>query len=65
MAGLREPVAGRRSRWSGPAPVARGPNLLFKFLKKDGAGRVTWEGADNRVFTVPEAATTTVSGVWR
>lgn len=51
--------------WSGPVTLARGAAISLKFIKKDAAGSVIWEGGDNRSFVVPNAATGSFSGTWR
>jgi len=51
--------------WTGTVTLPRGANVAFKFVKKDGAGRVIWEGGEDRHFTVPNAATGTASGTFR
>ena len=45
--------------WFLPVTVPRGATFQFKFVKKDGAGNVVWEGGANRTFTAPTAATGT------
>ncbi len=47
------PVDG--SRWEAhiPAPAKANETIEYKFLKKNAAGEVTWESADNRVWKVP------------
>jgi alpha-amylase len=51
--------------WTGTVFVPRNQTINFKFIKKDGSGNVTWEGGGNNVFTVPNAATSSVSDSWR
>ena len=51
--------------WTGTVTLPRGANVSFKFIKKDGAGNVTWESGDDRHFTVPNAATGATGGPFR
>lgn len=52
-------------KWSGKVTLARGSTAAFKFIKKDGAGKVTWEAGDNRTLAVPNADAAAFSGTWR
>lgn len=45
--------------WFLPVSVPRNTSLQFKFIKKDAAGSVVWEGGSNRSFTSPSSATGT------
>ena len=51
--------------WTGTVFLPRNATVNFKFVKKDGSNNVTWEGGGNNVFTVPNAATSSVSDTWR
>jgi hypothetical protein len=51
--------------WTGQVTLPKNATLAFKFIKKDGAGRVVWEGGADRIFTVPSAATSSYAGTWR
>ncbi|THF78797.1 alpha-amylase family glycosyl hydrolase [Cohnella fermenti] len=37
--------------WFLPVSVPKGTTFEYKFIKKDAAGNVTWEGGSNRTFT--------------
>ncbi|MBB6636037.1 alpha-amylase family glycosyl hydrolase [Cohnella thailandensis] len=37
--------------WFLPVSVPKGTTFQYKFIKKDGAGNVIWEGGSNRTFT--------------
>lgn len=43
--------------WFIPVSVPAGSTFQFKFLIKDAAGNVTWEGGSNRSFTAPSTVT--------
>ena len=45
--------------WFLPVSVPKGTQFEFKFIKKDGAGAVVWEGGSNRIFTSPSSSTGT------
>lgn len=45
--------------WFLPVSVPAGSTFQFKFIIKDGAGNVTWEGGSNRTFTAPSSPTGT------
>ncbi|WP_245252169.1 alpha-amylase family glycosyl hydrolase [Paenibacillus sediminis] len=45
--------------WFLPVSVPAGSTFQFKFIIKDSAGNVTWEGGSNRTFTAPSAVTGT------
>lgn len=44
-------------QWFLPVSVPRGMTFEFKFIKKDAAGNVVWEGGGNRTFTAPSSST--------
>lgn len=46
--------------WFLPVNVPKGATFQFKFIKKDAAGNVIWEGGSNRTFTAPSSPTGTV-----
>ena len=46
--------------WFLPVSVPKNTTFQFKFIKKDGAGNVIWEGGSNRSFTSPSSSTGTV-----
>jgi hypothetical protein len=45
--------------WFLPVSVPKGTTFQFKFIKKNGAGTVTWEGGSNRSFTSSPSSTGT------
>lgn len=45
--------------WFVPIAVPRNATFEFKFIKKDAAGNVIWEGGNNRSFTSPTSPTGT------
>jgi glycosidase len=45
--------------WFLPVSVPKGTTIQFKFIKKDGAGNVIWEGGVNRSFTSSSTSTGT------
>ena len=45
--------------WFVPIAVPRNATFEFKFIKKDAAGHVIWEGGNNRSFTSPTSSTGT------
>lgn len=47
--------------WFFDVSVPAGQNLEFKFIKKDAAGNVVWEGGTNHVYTTPTGTTGEVS----
>lgn len=47
-------------QWFLPVSVPRSSSFEFKFIRKDGAGNVVWEGGGNRSFTAPSGATDSV-----
>jgi hypothetical protein len=51
--------------WSATVKIPKGKSIALKFIKKDGAGNVTWEGGANRTWVVPSTATSDFSGTWR
>jgi hypothetical protein len=51
--------------WSGQVTLPRGKQVSLKFIKKDAAGNTTWEGGNNRTFSVPQAATSSFMGTWQ
>ncbi|MCP9486449.1 MAG: alpha-amylase family glycosyl hydrolase [Gaiellaceae bacterium MAG52_C11] len=46
--------------WFLPVSVPKATTFQFKFIKKDAAGNVIWEGGSNRSFTSPSSSTGTV-----
>jgi hypothetical protein len=49
--------------WTGTASFPTGKQLSFKFLKRDGAGKVTWEAGVDRHFLTDGSSS--YSGAWR
>ncbi|GAA4387889.1 alpha-amylase [Hymenobacter koreensis] len=51
-------------RWSGTINLTSGTAVQYKYIRKDGAGNVLWEGGANRSFT-PSGATLTRTDTWQ
>ncbi len=47
--------------WFFDVSVPAGQEIEFKFIKKDAAGNVVWEGGTNHVYTTPTGTTGEVS----
>lgn len=47
-------------QWFLPVSVPAGAAIEFKFVMKDAAGNVTWEGGSNRTITAPSQSTGTL-----
>lgn len=50
--------------WTATLALPKGKRVTFKFLKRDGAGNVTWEAGSDRVLDVPQTDTS-YAGAWR
>jgi hypothetical protein len=50
--------------WTGDVALASGKTVSFKFIKRDGAGAVTWESGDNLQLAVPISGAESQS-TWR
>jgi alpha-amylase len=51
--------------WSATLNLPPGTAVQYKYIKKDGAGTVIWEGGANRTFTTPAGGTLTRSDTWQ
>ena len=51
--------------WDGVVTLPRSTTFTFKFIKKNSAGTVVWEGGANRSYTVPAATTGSFTGTWQ
>ncbi|MFD2784066.1 alpha-amylase domain-containing protein [Hymenobacter rubripertinctus] len=51
-------------KWSGTVNLTSGTAVQYKYLRKDAAGNVLWEGGANRAFT-PSGATATRTDTWQ
>ena len=50
--------------WKGTINLTSGTSVSFKYIRKDAAGNVLWEGGANRVFT-PSGTTVTRNDTWQ
>ncbi|MBB5869583.1 alpha-amylase [Allocatelliglobosispora scoriae] len=58
-------TSGGNQIWSGTVNIPAGQAFEYKYIKKDGAGAVTWESISNRSRTVPTGVcAVTVSETW-
>ncbi|OWP63292.1 alpha-amylase [Hymenobacter amundsenii] len=51
-------------KWSGTVNLTSNTAVQYKYLRKDAAGNVLWEGGANRAFT-PSGTTTTRTDTWQ
>jgi alpha-amylase len=51
-------------KWSGTVNLTAGTAVQYKYIRKDAAGNVLWEGGANRSFT-PTGTTTTRTDTWQ
>ncbi|MBT2471617.1 alpha amylase C-terminal domain-containing protein [Streptomyces sp. ISL-66] len=51
--------------WKLDVPLPPGTVFAYKYVRKDGAGNVTWEGGANRSATVPANGKVTLTDTWR
>ena len=51
--------------WSAALKLPRNASVRFKFIRKDGAGNVSWEGGGDRSFTVPNGDASSAGGAWQ
>ncbi|MCL2719475.1 MAG: alpha-amylase family glycosyl hydrolase [Lachnospiraceae bacterium] len=58
------PSIGSYPTWFVDASVPVNTRIEYKFIKKDGAGNVVWEGGNNRVFNTGQT-TGEVTGNWQ
>jgi glycosidase len=50
--------------WTRVVVLPAGRTIEYKFIKRDGGGRVEWEPGANRVYTVPLSGTGATGGTW-
>ena len=58
------PSIGNYPTWFFDVNVPKNTQIEFKFIKKDGAGNVVWEGGSNRIFNIG-ITTDEISGNWQ
>lgn len=51
--------------WDGVVTLPRSKAIQFKFIKKNSAGAVVWEGGANRSWTSPSTTSGTYTGTWQ
>ncbi|WP_054414673.1 alpha-amylase domain-containing protein [Hymenobacter sp. DG25A] len=51
-------------KWSGTVNLTSGTAVQYKYIRKDGAGNVLWEGGANRAFT-PSGTSLTRTDTWQ
>ncbi|MFF4322382.1 carbohydrate-binding module family 20 domain-containing protein [Streptomyces sp. NPDC001568] len=51
--------------WKLDAALPAGTAFAYKYVRKDGAGNVTWESGANRTATVPASGKVTLTDTWR
>ncbi len=51
--------------WRGTVNIPASTGVEYKYIKKDGAGNVIWEGGSNRLFTTPASGTATRNNSWQ
>lgn len=51
--------------WKLDVTMAAGTSFQYKYIRKDGAGNVTWESGANRTATVPATGKTVLNDTWR
>lgn len=51
--------------WKLDAGLPAGTSFQYKYLRKDGAGNVTWETGANRTATVPPTGRVSLNDTWR
>ena len=52
-------------KWSVTLSLPGSMALEYKYIKKDGAGNVTWESGANRSTTTPASGTATLNDTWK
>jgi alpha-amylase len=58
--------SGTRGTWRATLSLPASTSVEYKYIKKDGAGTVTWESGGNRTLTTGAAGTTiTVNDTWK
>jgi alpha-amylase len=51
--------------WDGVVALPMNTAIQFKFIKKNAAGTVVWEGGSNRSWTTPGTTTGAYTGTWQ
>ncbi|ALC20169.1 carbohydrate-binding module family 20 domain-containing protein [Streptomyces pristinaespiralis] len=51
--------------WKAEVNLAAGTSFEYKYIRKDGAGNVTWESGANRTATVPSSGKVALNDTWR
>ncbi|MFI9001780.1 carbohydrate binding domain-containing protein [Streptomyces sp. NPDC053541] len=51
--------------WKLDLELPAGTAFAYKYIRKDGAGNITWESGSNRTATVPAQGTVTLTDTWR
>ncbi|MBG8553736.1 alpha-amylase [Hymenobacter guriensis] len=51
-------------KWTGTVNLTSGTSVQYKYIRKDGAGNVLWEGGANRTFT-PSGTSLTRTDTWQ
>ncbi|MCB5180898.1 carbohydrate-binding module family 20 domain-containing protein [Streptomyces antimicrobicus] len=51
--------------WKLDVALPAGTTFAYKYVRKDGAGNVTWESGANRTATVPASGKVTLNDTWR
>ncbi|WP_265523552.1 carbohydrate-binding module family 20 domain-containing protein [Oerskovia flava] len=51
--------------WRSTLDLPAGTTFEYKYVRKDGAGNVTWESGANRTATVGSSGTVTLNDTWR
>ena len=51
--------------WSATVTLPANTAVQYKYIKKDGAGAVIWEGGANRLFTTPGSGSVTRNDTWQ
>ncbi|MFD3547398.1 carbohydrate-binding module family 20 domain-containing protein [Streptomyces sp. NPDC058655] len=51
--------------WKLDVPLPPGTVFAYKYVRKDAAGKVTWESGANRTATVPATGAVTLTDTWR
>ncbi|ATB27055.1 carbohydrate binding domain-containing protein [Melittangium boletus] len=52
-------------KWSVTLSLPGSTALEYKYIKKDGAGNVTWESGANRATTTPASGSATLNDTWK
>jgi alpha-amylase len=58
--------SGSRGNWRAVLDLPASTTYQYKFIKKDGAGNVVWEGGSNRIVTTPSGGgSVSTGGNWQ